>query len=116
MGLYSQSAARAAHLSAEVKSDSLLGTDITIDDFDGFNDRVLNWNWKFLGWKDTLEINDPGNHYVCYFAPANIVPQIISLSVKKMAVMLLHAERSATSLIPPSSISGPPTHGRRAIN
>jgi hypothetical protein len=31
---------RVRRISAEVKSDSLLGTDITIDDFDGFNDRV----------------------------------------------------------------------------
>ena len=78
---------RVRRISAEVKSDSLLGTDVTIDDFDGFNDRVLNWNWKFLGWKDVLEINDPGNHYVRYFGPNNIVP-IDQWSVKKMAVTL----------------------------
>jgi hypothetical protein len=78
---------RVRRISAEVKSDSLLGTDITIDDFDGFNDRVLNWDWKFLGWKDVLEINDPGNHYVRYFGPDNIVPDD-QWSVKKMAVTL----------------------------
>jgi hypothetical protein len=78
---------RVRRISAEVKSDSLLGTDITIDDFDGFNDRVLNWDWKFLGWKDTLQINDPGNHYVRYFSPANIVPDD-QWSVKRMGVTL----------------------------
>jgi hypothetical protein len=40
-------------VTAEVKSDSLLGTDHTIADFYGFADRVVNWNWKFLGWKIT---------------------------------------------------------------
>ncbi len=78
---------RVRRISAEVKSDSLLGTDITIDDFDGFNDRVLNWDWKFLGWKDTLQINDPGNHYVRYFSPANTVPDD-QWSVKRMGVTL----------------------------
>jgi len=78
---------RVRRISAEVKSDSLLGTDITIDDFDGFNDRVLNWDWKFLGWKDALEVNDPGNHYVRYFGPSNVVPDD-QWSVKKMAVTL----------------------------
>jgi hypothetical protein len=78
---------RVRRISAEVKSDSLLGTDITIDDFDGFNDRVLNWDWKFLGWKDAMEVNDPGNHYVRYFGPSNVVPDD-QWSVKKMAVTL----------------------------
>jgi hypothetical protein len=78
---------RVRRISAEVKSDSLLGTDITIDDFDGFNDRVLNWDWKFLGWKDVMEVNDPGNHYVRYLGPNNVVPDD-QWSVKKMAVTL----------------------------
>ena len=76
---------RVRRISAEVKSDSLLGTDITIDDFDGFNDRVLNWDWKFLGWKDALQVSDPGNHYARYFGPDNVVPND-QWSVKKMAV------------------------------
>lgn len=78
---------RVRRISAEVKSDSLLGTDITIDDFDGFNDRVLNWDWKFLGWKNVLQVNDPGNHYVRYFGPNNVVPDD-QWSVKKMGVTL----------------------------
>jgi hypothetical protein len=78
---------RVRRISAEVKSDSLLGTDITIDDFDGFNDRVLNWDWKFLGWKDVLAINDPGNHYVRYLGPDNVVPDD-NWSVKKTGVTL----------------------------
>ena len=90
---------RVRRISAEVKSDSLLGTDITIDDFDGFNDRVLNWDWKFLGWKDTLQINDPGNHYVRYFSPANIVPDD-QWSVKRMGVTLLTPEKIRAIPIP----------------
>lgn len=78
---------RVRRISAEEKSDSLLGTDITIDDFDGFNDRVLNWNWKFLGWKDVLAINDPSNHYLRYFGPDNVVPDD-RWSLKRMAITL----------------------------
>lgn len=42
---------RVRRISAEVKSDSLLGTDITLDDFYGYNGRVPDMEWKILGWK-----------------------------------------------------------------
>ncbi len=42
-----------------MKSDSLLGTDFCLDDFYAFNGRPLEWNWKFLGWKQVLAVTDP---------------------------------------------------------
>ena len=49
---------RVRRISAEVKSDSLLGTDHTLEDFYSFSGRELEWNWKFLGWKDQLAVQD----------------------------------------------------------
>ena len=40
---------RVRRISAEVKSDSLLGTDHTLEDFYSFSGRELEWHWRFLG-------------------------------------------------------------------
>jgi hypothetical protein len=50
---------RVRRISTEIKSDSLLGTDLTIEDFYGFAGRELDWNWKYLGEKDVLNIYNP---------------------------------------------------------
>lgn len=65
---------RVRRISAEVKSDSLLGTDHTIEDFYGFSGRTLEWNWKFLGWKDVLFISDPKYVYTHLYGPNGIIP------------------------------------------
>jgi hypothetical protein len=48
---------RVRRISAETKSDSLMGTEHTIEDFYSFSGRVLEWNWKFHGWKDMLVVH-----------------------------------------------------------
>ena len=40
---------RVRRISVEVKSDSLLGTEDTLEDFYGFAGRVLEWDWEYLG-------------------------------------------------------------------
>lgn len=45
---------RVRRASAEVRSDSLLGTDNTLDDFYGYSGHEVEWNFQFLGWKDIL--------------------------------------------------------------
>jgi hypothetical protein len=65
---------RVRRISTEVKSDSLLGTDFTLDDFWGFNARVLDWKWTFLGFKDvlgTIGIKDDFEHY---YGPMGTIP------------------------------------------
>src|SRR5262249_56287965 len=47
---YVPSLRRVRRISVETKSDSLLGTDHTLEDFYSFSGRVLDWDWKFLGW------------------------------------------------------------------
>lgn len=51
---YVPSLRRVRRISAEVKSDSLMGTEHTLEDFYSFSGRPLEWNWKFHGWKDML--------------------------------------------------------------
>ncbi len=43
-------------ISAEVKSDSLLGTDLTLEDFYCFAGRVMEWNWEYLGTARMLAV------------------------------------------------------------
>ena len=53
---YVPSLRRVRRISAEVKSDSLMGTEHTLEDFYGFSGRPLEWDWKFWGKKGTRGI------------------------------------------------------------
>ncbi len=53
---YIPSLRRVRRISAEVKSDSLLGTEDTLEDFYGFAGRVLEWEWEYVGRKKILAI------------------------------------------------------------
>jgi Protein of unknown function (DUF1329) len=83
---------RVRRISAEVKSDSLLGTDHTIEDFYSFSGRELEWNWKFLGWKDQLAVQDSVHEYTWLYGPNGIIPND-TWTMRKFAVM----ERTPTS-------------------
>lgn len=65
---------RVRRISVEVKSDSLLGTDHTLEDFYGFSGRILEWHWKFLGWKYMLAVMSSKYDYAHYYGPNGIVP------------------------------------------
>ncbi len=66
---------RVRRISAEVKSDSLLGTDFCLDDFYAFNGRPLEWNWKFLGWKQVLAVTDPKHDFPRFYGPNGTIPE-----------------------------------------
>ena len=78
---------RVRRISAEVKSDSLLGTDLTIEDYYGFNGRELDWNWKFLGWKDVMGVWDPQDDYAHTYGPNGTIADDV-WSVKRCAIVL----------------------------
>ncbi len=78
---------RVRRITAEVKSDSLLGTDHTIADFYGFADRVVNWNWKFLGWKNVLAIHDMQQPDTHLYGPTGLLVDDV-FSMRKFAVVL----------------------------
>ena len=64
---------RVRRISSEVKSDSLLGTDLTLDDFYGFAGRELDWNWRFLGAKDVLNQYNPRQDYAKTYGPEGMI-------------------------------------------
>ena len=65
---------RVRRISAEVKSDTLLGSDASLDEFYGFSDHELNWKWKFLGFKDILMPMEPRGDYTRSYGPNGMVP------------------------------------------
>jgi hypothetical protein len=78
---------RVRRISAEVKSDSLLGTDLTIEDYYGFAGRELDWNWKFLGWKEVLNVYDPQDDYAHLYGANGLIADDV-WSTRKTAVLL----------------------------
>jgi len=54
---YVPSLRRVRRISAEVKSDSLMGTEHTLEDFYGFSGRPLEWDWVFWGPKKFLTVH-----------------------------------------------------------
>jgi hypothetical protein len=83
---------RVRRISAEVKSDSLLGTDHTLEDFYSFSGRELEWHWRFLGWKDQLAVQDSVHEYTWLYGPNGIMPND-TWTMRRFAVM----ERTPTS-------------------
>ncbi len=65
---------RVRRISAEIKYDSLLGTDITLDDFYGYNGRIPDMDWRVVGWKDILGVWDPKEQSVHLYGPNGIAP------------------------------------------
>jgi len=64
---------RVRRASAEVRSDSLLGTDNTLDDFYGFSGHEVEWNFKFLGMKDLL-VPVANRDYPRLYGPEGTIP------------------------------------------
>lgn len=77
---------RVRRITAEVKSDSLLGTDHTLEDFYGFSGRPLEWNWRFMGWKDMLVVQDSKYDDSHFYGPNGMVPNDV-WSIRRYAVM-----------------------------
>jgi len=77
---------RVRRISVEVKSDSLVGTEQTEEDFDTFSGRPVRWNWKFLGWRNLLCVMDSKYDYPHYYGPNGLVPDDV-WSVRRFAVV-----------------------------
>lgn len=77
---------RVRRVSVEVKSDSVLGSDQTLEDFYSFSGRPLEWNWKFLGYRDVLEVGDSHNLYAHLYGPSGMIPND-SWSLRRMSVV-----------------------------
>ena len=88
---------RVRRITAEVKSDSLLGTDHTLEDFYGFSGRPLEWNWRFMGWKDMLVVQDSKYDNSHFYGPNGMVPNDV-WSVRRYAVIERTPKGSTRSL------------------
>jgi len=84
--VYDAKLRRVRRISAEVKSDSVVGTDQTFDDLYTFSGRELLWKWKFLGWKDLLCVMDAQNEYQHFYGPNGTIPDDV-WSVRRFAAI-----------------------------
>ena len=64
---------RVRRISVEVKSDSLVGTEQTEEDFNTFSARPVRWNFKFLGWRNLLCVMDSKYDYPRFYGPNGYV-------------------------------------------
>jgi hypothetical protein len=49
---------RVRRLSAEERADSFMGSNYTLDDFEGFSGRVMDYEWTYLGQKQVLHVSN----------------------------------------------------------
>ena len=66
---YIPSLRRVRRISVEVKYDSLLGTDHTLEDFYGFNGRPMEHTWVYIGEARILAINSSRNVNAVFYGP-----------------------------------------------
>ncbi|MEQ8659516.1 MAG: DUF1329 domain-containing protein, partial [Gammaproteobacteria bacterium] len=66
---YIPSLRRVRRISVEVKSDSLLGTDHTLEDFYGFNGRPLEHEWEYVGTARMLVVARSRYANTVYYGP-----------------------------------------------
>ncbi len=66
---YIPSLRRVRRISVEVKSDSLLGTDHTLEDFYGFNGRPMEHDWEYIGTARMLVVARSRNPDPVYYGP-----------------------------------------------
>lgn len=83
---YIPSLRRVRRISAEVKSDSLLGTEDTLEDFYGFAGRVLEWEWEYVGSKKILAIARSRYPYP-YFGGPNGITAIDDWALREVDIV-----------------------------
>jgi hypothetical protein len=66
---------RVRRLSAKERSDSFVGSEMTMDDFEGFSGRVLDYDWKYIGEKDVLYVEDSKHAHSKFFGPQSHIPK-----------------------------------------
>lgn len=71
---YVPSTRRVRRISVEVKTDSLLGTDLTLEDFYMFAGRVVEHDWKYLGTAKVLTPARSRYNETNYTGPMGMIP------------------------------------------
>lgn len=83
--VYDPTTRRVRRFSAEEKADSFMGTDQTVNDFYTFSGHILEWKWKFLGWRDLLCLTDASSKLRRY-GPNGDIPDD-GWSLRRVAVV-----------------------------
>lgn len=65
---------RVRRLSAQERADGFMGSDMNMDDFEGFSGRVLDWSWTYLGKRQVLHVTDAKSATSTFFGPMSRVP------------------------------------------
>lgn len=65
---------RVRRLSAKERADSWLGSEMTLDDFEGFSGLVLDNEWRYLGRKVVLRIPNSKNEISQYHGRLSTIP------------------------------------------
>ena len=65
---------RVRRLSARERADRFMGTDLTMDDFEGFSGQVLDYSWRYLGKRKMLAVADSREPLISFFGPKSRVP------------------------------------------
>ncbi|MGE0485591.1 MAG: DUF1329 domain-containing protein [Gammaproteobacteria bacterium] len=60
---------RVRRFSAKERADAFMGSDVTLDDFDGFAGRVLDYRWTLVGRRTVLDVIDAGEPLLRYGGP-----------------------------------------------
>jgi hypothetical protein len=65
---------RVRRVSAQERADSFMGSTATMDDFEGFSGRVLDYRWTYLGTKDVLYTADLEHDIASMIGPYSRFP------------------------------------------
>jgi len=64
---------RVRRLSAKERADSFAGSEMTMDDFEGFSGRILDYEWKYVGEKGVMAVHDSKHDHSQFYGPQSDV-------------------------------------------
>jgi hypothetical protein len=89
---YIPSLRRVRRISVEVKSDSLLGTDHTLEDFACFSGRILEQDWEYVGTARILAVARSRNTDTVYYGPDGLAP-LDDWALRQVDVLRMNTKR-----------------------
>lgn len=74
VNIYSPTERRVRRFSAKERADKFMGSEGTLDDFEGFSGRVLDYRWSYLGRRELLYVADGKEGVPQGFGPHSRLP------------------------------------------
>lgn len=75
VNIYSPTERRVRRFSAKERADKFMGSEATLDDFEGFSGRVLDYEWELLGRHSVLAVMNARGAPVAGYGPHSRVPR-----------------------------------------